>query len=184
MFNGLDELEEFAKQLAPLTPEETAAWQQRRASTEVKKTKAEPVQNNTADIVVVQETAPKLGTVPEPVSETVSEMEPPPAQSEWPQPAPEPERQPEVTHKEEAPLPESADDGEYAQESKPTPLQKTVTENEAVQQAGVLEPEPVLASQPESKPGPTPVPGNTARSYARYVIVGGVVLLGLVAVLL
>jgi hypothetical protein len=87
MFNGLDELEDFAVQLAPLTPDELAALNKKKAA---------------------------------------------------------------------------------------------VAAERAVPQAEVSEAQPVLASEPE----PEQLPKATTRPYARYVVVGGLLVLGLVALVL
>jgi hypothetical protein len=65
MFNGLDELEDFADQLAPLTPEELAAVKKKQAAarTETESAENEPVPDTAPDRAVVQEAAAELGTV-------------------------------------------------------------------------------------------------------------------------
>jgi hypothetical protein len=56
MFNGLDELEDFADQLAPLTPEELAAAKRKQAAarTVTESVETEPVPDSTQSTQVKQ----------------------------------------------------------------------------------------------------------------------------------
>ncbi|WP_020680810.1 hypothetical protein [Marinobacterium rhizophilum] len=160
MFNGLDELEDFAAQLAPLTPEEAAAWKKKEASLETERTETAQVPDDTVDRARAQEAAPELGTIQAPVFQIAPDPEPPLVQPGSPESTPVP-----------------ADEREFGRDSTAAPVHKTVPQIEALPQAEVLQAQPVPASQAEQEPG------ATTRPYARYVVLGGVLLLGLVTLL-
>ncbi|MFC6673700.1 hypothetical protein [Marinobacterium aestuariivivens] len=179
MFNGLDELEDFASRLAPLTPEEAAAWKQKKASAETGRTETQPVSDNAADAVLVHVAAPAPSTVPKPVIDSAADPEPPPVPPGPPETATAPERGPELSHKLQVPPPEPADERERKRETISAPVQKIVPNVGPEQPAEAMEAKPLLIT-PESEL--EQVPGS--KRYTRYVVVAGLLLLCLVTLLI
>ncbi|WP_432695198.1 hypothetical protein ACQUQP_11630 [Marinobacterium sp. YM272] len=185
MFNGLDEIEDFAARLAPLTSEEQAAAK-RKQEASVQTDEPEIAALDNLDEAAAHKAALELGSATKLVSEVASETEAPlsgvEAMEAEPLPEPEPQSEAvlEMIRGAEDERAGPAIEKESAVNSNSTPVYEPVPEIKAVPPDPIAEAIPALAHKTEPGPGHR---GSTV-AFAKYVAVGGLLSFGLLVLLL